>query len=462
MYIETHAVGKFGGPDGLIDHMLDHLLGTEVVAESLGTPNGVLTNFFGTLANSPVPKSRFLIHYTVGAVAYTTTDNAGGYVTGTHINGTLSTFNNATGAFNLTFTTAPDNATVLTTDYIYGAAGADWRLIRHTYAHLDSSIGDIKPVATSATVATYIIGVGNGAQTVFTIASVPEGAYPNGCFPMFSPTLSFTMGGVAKTAHSHAIRDLIHGDAAATDSRLIGNLTRHQTTGSFNHTDIASSTIAWTQTRGVTVTFNTPPTNATNVVLNYFLVPNEGSSCLECIISNTGKNGLNPIYIGFRQTYTLPSYGKLELFAWNAWNNLPANTLGIWSGVGTSRNPLAASSVFWTAAMSMNLYSNNGRVMGFIETQSGYYQNFYVGHFLRACNPDNYTNPILVAGDCGTTTPLHTSVAAEHTIFARMGFGVNYRKYVMMPNNSGWNILLLLFLEQTVQNMEHLTQLGNY
>ena len=117
--------------------LLNWVLGTEVTGESLGTPNGVLTTFSGTLANSPVGLGRFVVTYTIGATVYTATDDGAGNIAGTHITSGSITY--STGAYSLTFSTAPDNGSALTGDYIYGTAGLDWRqeLNRNTRSKAD-------------------------------------------------------------------------------------------------------------------------------------------------------------------------------------------------------------------------------------------------------------------------------------------------------------------------------------
>jgi len=91
-----------------------------VTGESLGTGDGVTIGFSGTLASPPVSANTLTIHYTVGASDYTATDDGNGTITGTNVSGTI---NSSTGAWTLTFTTAPDDTTAITADYGAGPSG---------------------------------------------------------------------------------------------------------------------------------------------------------------------------------------------------------------------------------------------------------------------------------------------------------------------------------------------------
>lgn len=122
------------GATGLLQDKLHNFIkGTEVVAEVIDpTPNGVLLSFGGTLAHTPVGLHRLIIHYLLGAVPYTATDDGSGVITGTYCTGTL---NHATGVWTLVFDAGHPPATGnLTGDYLYGNPGQDWRVkyIRNT------------------------------------------------------------------------------------------------------------------------------------------------------------------------------------------------------------------------------------------------------------------------------------------------------------------------------------------
>lgn len=82
--------------------------------EILGAGDGVATSFSGTLTNYPVVPKTVTISYTIGSTVYTATDDGAGTITGTSVSGTITY---STGAWALTFTTAPDNGTNITADY---------------------------------------------------------------------------------------------------------------------------------------------------------------------------------------------------------------------------------------------------------------------------------------------------------------------------------------------------------
>lgn len=118
------------GSGGLLDTIRTAIKGTEVAAEVIdSTPNGVLTSFSGSLANTPCGLGRLQVSYTVSSTVYTATDDGAGNIvddaTG-HLTGTC-TINYTSGAWVLNFSTAPDNGSNITADYLYGNPGADWK-----------------------------------------------------------------------------------------------------------------------------------------------------------------------------------------------------------------------------------------------------------------------------------------------------------------------------------------------
>lgn len=82
-----------------------------ITSESLGTGNGATTIFSGTLLNHGVTPSSITI--TAGSV--TGTDNGAGVIAGTGIS--AGSINYATGAWSVTFSTAPANAVAITGAY---------------------------------------------------------------------------------------------------------------------------------------------------------------------------------------------------------------------------------------------------------------------------------------------------------------------------------------------------------
>ena len=86
----------------------------DVTGEVLGTGDGSVTDFSGTLAHYPVKASSISVAYTISSTAYTATDDGNGVISGTNVTGTIDY---TTGAWTLTFATAPDASTDVTCDY---------------------------------------------------------------------------------------------------------------------------------------------------------------------------------------------------------------------------------------------------------------------------------------------------------------------------------------------------------
>lgn len=91
--------------------------------EILFTGDGSTTYKSGTLAGPldretnerlPVEKTTLKINYTVGGIVYTATDDGNGSISGTGLTGSI---NYNTGAYTLSFTTAPDNNTAIVAEY---------------------------------------------------------------------------------------------------------------------------------------------------------------------------------------------------------------------------------------------------------------------------------------------------------------------------------------------------------
>lgn len=94
--------------------------------ENIATGNGSTTTYTGTASSFPIKFSSATISYTQGGVPHTATSGSvaygdpRGHFTGTGINTSSSTINYLTGAYSLTFTSAPDNATAIQFDsYTY-------------------------------------------------------------------------------------------------------------------------------------------------------------------------------------------------------------------------------------------------------------------------------------------------------------------------------------------------------
>lgn len=88
-------------------------LNTLVDGESIGTGDGITTNYIGTFTNSPIDTGTLALYK--GSSGVTATESAG-VITGTGATGTLTL---ATGVYDITFTTAPPSGVAVTADYVY-------------------------------------------------------------------------------------------------------------------------------------------------------------------------------------------------------------------------------------------------------------------------------------------------------------------------------------------------------
>jgi phage tail sheath protein FI len=93
--------------------------GVTYTAESVGSGNGTLKTFSHTSAHFPIVQVSPVLHYTIGAVAKTSTPDASGVFSGTDFDATkTNSINYTTGVITLNFVTAPDNSSTITVDYI--------------------------------------------------------------------------------------------------------------------------------------------------------------------------------------------------------------------------------------------------------------------------------------------------------------------------------------------------------
>jgi len=126
MATTSGSVSVFDGASGLMRTILNYIGGTSVTGEIIGAGTGSQTVFAGSLVNSPVSAGQCFFRYTVGAVEYTASTDGAGVVTGTHL--LLGSVTYASGAYSLTFSTAPDGSTNVLSDHVYGVAGQDWKI----------------------------------------------------------------------------------------------------------------------------------------------------------------------------------------------------------------------------------------------------------------------------------------------------------------------------------------------
>lgn len=97
----------------------------------VGIGDGVDTTFSGTLGPLPIKAGSTTFAYTLGGSAKIATTNAAGVVTGVGISS--GSVNQATGAYALTYATAPDNGTAITSSFVRGAVIDDSIVTGYTF-----------------------------------------------------------------------------------------------------------------------------------------------------------------------------------------------------------------------------------------------------------------------------------------------------------------------------------------
>jgi len=377
-YMEAVSVPTFAGPGGLLQALINFVVGTEISNENLGTGNGSAVTFSGTLAHYPVGLGRLVITCTIGGQVRTATDDGSGVLVGSHVQ--TSALTHATGVYSITFATAPDNGTPVTASYLYGEPGRDWRLL-----YTPKSTRTTNGVSESATSRTLTIGTGNGTQTQWTGTATAAVAYA-------TFKITYTIGSTVYTAIDDGL------------GHIVGP-----------YVNSSTSTISYGDTASYVLNFTTAPANATTISASYYTHALAKYNIREMVLQNTGLSGQENIKIGISEYYTLPTR-----FGWrfNAYIDFDPNTNNgnaFWQNTSTAAG--APSMSVWDGTMRMWLYSNRQRIMGFIETSSGWYQMFYIGFGNRACPASAYPYPYYIAGDQGSSRVDHNVSGTAHRWF---------------------------------------------
>lgn len=174
MAYTTGTVTSFEGASGMLQTLLNFILGTEVTGESL---SGSGTSWSGSLANTPVGLGRLVINYTISAVDYEGVDDGSGNITGTNI--TAGSITYSSGAYSITFSSSPTGTP--TADYIYGDPGQDWRELENRNTRDDGSIGDYDEPFGSDCKEVVISNTGlSGQETI--IIGIRETRYSGGSY----------------------------------------------------------------------------------------------------------------------------------------------------------------------------------------------------------------------------------------------------------------------------------------
>jgi hypothetical protein len=358
--MEAVSVPTFAGPGGLLQALINFVVGTEVSNENLGTGNGSAVTFAGTLAHYPVGLGRLVVSCTIGGQVRTAMDNGAGVLVGNHVQ--ASTLTHATGVYSITFATPPDNGTPVTASYLYGEPGRDWRLL-----YTPKSTRTTNGVSESATSRTLTIGTGNGTRTQWTGTATAAVAYA-------TFKITYTIGSTVYTATDDGL------------GHIVGP-----------YVNSATSTISYGDTASYIINFTTAPANATTISASYFTHALAKYNIREMVLQNTGLSGQENIKIGISEYYTLPTRFGWRFNAYIDFDPNANNGNAFWQNTITAAG--APSMSVWDGTMRMWLYSNRQRITGFIETSSGWYQMFYIGFGDRACPASAYPYPYYVAGD---------------------------------------------------------------
>lgn len=438
--------GQDASDTGLLEHLANIITGTEVENESMGIPNGSITYFSGTLAGFPVGLGRLRVTYTVGGSTYEAYEDGAGYLYGEHIDNTASVLNHATGVYILQFTTSPDNTTALTGTYLHGEPGADWRLWYHGVSWggdaLDRRIqGDSAYpsgcIENAAAGEEWLLGVGDGATSIFQKVYDDDGTV----FAKHTMSVTYTVGGVEHTDYSNEIGCSRTGNPTAITNRHVGSLARFEAVGRFYRSAyIASSSIAWESPRQVDIIFSVEPDAGTDVVIKYWTYVDRDYTSMSYIFHSTGPSGNEDIWINLFSSLNHSGFTGTSLIyatAWSYYDISPNQNLSSYYSTDYYRSPGGGRTRIWDSNCSLNVYSNQRRVVLVIETQLGYYQNLYAGQFLRPCEPKEYSTPLFVGGCQAGNSMNHGDVTSNgHTSFFHLNnvWPVPTR-YLCFPNN---------------------------
>lgn len=114
---------------GLLQKVLDYIAPNNAT-ETLGTGNGSTTVFSGTLSNTNIAKGQMQVKFVIATQTFYAYDDGNGSFDHEKITAGSSSINYTTGAWQITFTTAPDNTTNIDTLYAHTSGeGQDWLVV---------------------------------------------------------------------------------------------------------------------------------------------------------------------------------------------------------------------------------------------------------------------------------------------------------------------------------------------
>lgn len=391
--------------------------------ETIGTGNGSTTVFNGyNLVNRPVFVNTVVIKFTIGAVQKTVTADASG--TFTHADLASGSVTDA-GVINLTFNTAPDNATLIFVDS-YTCKGVLQKVIDF--------------VTTNKF--THNLGTGNGSTTNFAV------------------TLSNTTVAKGQCRVKVKIATIVY------DIWDNGN-------GAFVHPLISSGTINYA-TGEVDITFTIAPDNAYVMVILYttgadgrdWLLMVEqntknnagtpadafsGQLLKEVVLKNSGPSFLETIVVGLREwKHTTPIYGwnlvihkiwgeSQETMSPPRWNGNSAEHAQT-SYDGTTNNWSQLPMIpFDDNVMTYWIYSNKRRIIVVIKVSATVYVSIYLGQGIRFASPSRYALPSIAIGNSAGNT-LFSSTASTFVFIANPPNGIQIKNWMLLlPDNTFLN-----------------------
>lgn len=376
--------------------------------ETIGTGNGVATVFSYTVTKPPIFISGVKISYVIAAVTHTPTSDANGNFTGTGL--TSGTVTEA-GLISLTFSTAPDNAS----------------LIRVTEYTTKGIAQKLKEFICAGVQYTETVGTGNGVTLSFNY--VPTA----GPIAKGQIRLKFRISGVWYWVYDNGNAEFIHDK-------------------------IVSSIIDYDATPSIDITFVNPPENTFSIEIVYTDSAIEGRDWLiwrntlaktnlnvdafpglllqEYIFRNSGKNYSEDLCFGLRESqHIATNQYLLELniyeqfneayFVANSWNyNSPQVSFDTTTKHWTAHPSSTFADLpmtYWIRA-TKNIVSINVKVAGTI------YTGFLAGVGIRFSSKQNYPNPCFIIGN-STGNFQYTSIASTHSMYTNV-VGTNQFWYI--------------------------------
>jgi len=388
---------------------------TDISGESMATADGIDLVYIINTNNPGIDLDSFVVHYTIGGTPYQGDADSNGDITGPNISSGTVNFD---GTMNVTFTSPPDDQTLITCDY--------------TIVGLLTKIRDfIKGNSNSVQ-----IGTGDGVQTIF------AGTYPDTPMKSGSTKLEFTYLGCLYQIYDNA--------DGAFDHRLVASSSLNQLDGSVS----VELTVAPDDTTSVIVTsvtgadgqdweeyFYQPARKSNGYQLAYDTEP----QYKEGFYRNAGKDGKSPIYMAIRSSHYLNSNYEIQTRASNYLDRMVSKDLGNNIGWINDTNQWEigydATRNYWSGLpkLAVNndilyywLYSNRARIVLVVKVAGTYYNMLYCGSVEKEGSKGGPFTPCLTFGGAYSTWNYdHGSIRSIMTM---------NDSYCKFQNEFGWRI----------------------